>query len=69
MAPKDGMTRRQLAARARAFAARERHRADHEGGPLEALHRQAAVIHDLDAEAHEQAAALIEGSAADADEG
>jgi len=62
------VTRRQLAIRARAFAARERHRADEEGGPLEELHRQAAIIHDLDAEAHEHAAALIEAFTADPQE-
>jgi hypothetical protein len=63
------MTQRQLAARAREFAARERYRAADEGGPLAELHRQAAVIHDLDADAYEHAAVLIERAVAAAQAG
>ena len=63
------VTQRQLAARCREFAARERQRAADEGGPLEELHRLAAVIHDIDADAHEHAAGLIEQAAVASGEG
>jgi hypothetical protein len=63
------VTQRQLAARCREFAARERQRAAEEGGPLEELHLQAAVIHDIDADAHEHAAGLMEQAAITSCEG